>query len=65
METTLDRKLRTRKETADFLGISEVRLWRQYRDGKIAYRRFCGKIMFHDDDIAEFIERSKRPALAA
>lgn len=59
--TQMNSKLLTRKQTAGYLGISTVTLWRHYTAGRIAHRRYGGRIFFHEDDIAEFLERSKRP----
>ncbi|MBX3297445.1 MAG: hypothetical protein KF762_17220 [Acidobacteria bacterium] len=36
-------------------------MWRHYKAGRIAHRRYGGRICFHQDDIVEFLERSKRP----
>lgn len=60
-KTRFNSKLLTRKQTAGYLGISPVTLWRHYKAGRIAHRRYGGRIFFHEDDIAEFLERSKRP----
>lgn len=54
----------TDKEASAYLRISQVTLWRERRDGKISFRRLCGKIIYTAADLEEYLENTKQAARA-
>ncbi len=56
-------KLMTEEQVCEYLGLSKVSLWRQRKAGMIAFRRCGGRVLYTSDDVDEFLERVKTPAL--
>ena len=50
----------TEKEAAAFLRTSTVSLWRARNMNLLTYRRVMGKILYTENDLLDFLERSKR-----
>lgn len=59
-----EKQIYTDKEASEFLGISQVTLWRERRKGKITFRRIASKIVYLKQDIDEYLERNKKQAFA-
>ena len=57
-----EKNIYTDKEASEFLGISQVTLWRERKKGRIAFRRIASKIVYLKQDIEEYLERNKREA---
>lgn len=57
-----EKQIFTDKQASDYLGISQVTLWRERKKGKIAFRRIASKIVYLKQDIEEYLERNKREA---
>ena len=56
-------KLFTDEGVSDQLGISQMTLWRARRRGRLSYRRIGGRIYYTLQDIEEYLERQKQPAV--
>ena len=61
---TAAQQIFTDKEASTYLRISQVTLWRERRDGKISFRRLCGKIIYTAGDLEEYLKNTKQEARA-
>lgn len=57
------KEIYTTEEACEILHMSHMTLWRERKAGRIAYRRCAGKILFTSDDILQYLESLKRPAV--
>jgi hypothetical protein len=60
--TMNEKQIYTDKEAADYLRISQVTLWRERKGGKISFRRVASKIVYTNQDLEDYLERTKRDA---
>lgn len=54
-----DERLRTKKEAAKFLGVSEPTIDRFRSDGHLPYVKIGVQVRFTDSDLADFINRCR------
>ena len=52
----------TDKEASEYLRISQVTLWRLRKAGKISFRRAASKIIYMQEDLDDYLQRTKREA---
>lgn len=64
MPNTSESVLKTEAEFCEIVGCKPLTAWRLRKERKVSYRRIAGKIRYTDQDIQEFIERSKQEAVA-
>lgn len=50
-------------DLANFLGRSLVTMWRYRQKGLITHRKIAGRIYYLKEDIVEFLDRFKTPAI--
>lgn len=54
----------TDREAADFLRMSQVKLWRERKAGRISFRRLGGQLAYTRDDLEAYLDRCLHSAVS-
>lgn len=53
----------TDREAAQFLRMSQIKLWRERKAGKISFRRLGGQLAYTRDDLLTYLDRHLQSAI--
>lgn len=53
----------TDREAAEFLRMSQIKLWRERKAGKISFRRLGGQLAYTRHDLEAYLDRCLQPAV--
>lgn len=53
----------TDREAAKFLRMSQIKLWRERKAGRISFRRLGGQLAYTRNDLEAYLDRCLQPAV--